>query len=259
MIAADADSFRERTSGWQTAAVTKSAAPAAGRAQLLRGLADRLAALHPHRRIFVGIDGVDGAGKTTFADALAAELGAAGRSRPALRVSLDDFHHSRRVRYRRGRRSAEGFRFDSYNVQQFRAAVLDPLKPGGSGWYRPSGHDVASDAVLFPPPLSAQPCAVVLVDGLFLHRDELAAQWDFSVFLDVPFTVSAARMAQRDGSPADPEDPMMHRYVGGQRIYFADTDPALRASVVVENSDPSHPRVIDGTVAGYRGLPARDR
>ena len=216
-----------------------------GRAPLLSALAARLTRICPDRRIFAAVDGVDGSGKTTFADALAAVLRAAGpHHRPVVRVSLDDFHFPRAVRHRQGPGSAEGLRFDSYNLEQFRAYVLDPLKSGGSGCYRPAGHDLRTDAVLLPPPVPAAPAAVVLVDGLFLHRGELAAEWDFSAFLDVPFSVSAARMAVRDGSPADPDDPRMHRYVGGQRLYFADSRPALRASVVVENTDPANPRII---------------
>ena len=229
---------------------------AAGRAPLLQALAARLAGMHQDRRIFAAIDGVDGSGKTTFADALAAVLAAGPHHRPAVRLSLDDFHHPRALRYRQGRRSAEGFRHDSYNVEQFRAYVLDPLKPAGAGCYRPAGHDLASDAVLDPPPVAAPPAAVVLVDGLFLHRAELAPHWDFSVFLDVPFSETAARMAVRDGTPADPAHPEMHRYVGGQRLYFADTDPARQASVVVENSDPERPFVIAASDAGYRRQPS---
>lgn len=204
------------------------------------------------RRMFAAIDGVDGSGKTTFADALAAELAGAAVPRPVVRVSLDDFHHRRDVRYRRGRGSAAGFRHDSYNVEQFLAYVLNPLKPGGSGSYRPTGHDVHTDAVLSPPKLPVPANAVVLVDGLFLHRRELAAQWDFSLFLDVPFPVTAARMALRDGTPADPDAPAMQRYVGGQRLYFTDTDPAARATLVVDNTDPDRPRIIPGRAASYR-------
>lgn len=264
MFAAEADSLRKRrrgcgslqtARGWQTAAVTPTGPAAASRTPLLQALAARLAGMHPERRIFAAVDGVDGSGKTTFADAFASVLAAAPHCRPAVRISLDDFHHPRALRYRQGRGSAEGFRRDSYNVEQFRAYVLDPLKPGGTGCYRPAGHDLATDAVLSPPPVAAPPGAVVLVDGLFLHRAELAAHWDFSVFLDVPFSVTAARMAVRDGTPADPADPVMHRYVGGQRLYFADTDPALRASVVVENSDPGHPVIIAASAAGYRRRP----
>lgn len=219
---------------------------------LLQALASNVSGKSPARRIFAAVDGVDGSGKTTFADALAAELAAAGNPRPVIRVSLDDFHHRQSMRYRRGRNSAAGFRHDSYNVDQFRAYVLDPLKPGGGGRYRRAGHSLLTDAVLSPPALPAPANAVLLVDGLFLHRGELAAEWDFSVFLDVPFAVTAARMALRDGTPPDPDDPAMRRYVGGQRLYFADTDPAGRATVVVDNTDPDRPRFIPAAAASYR-------
>ncbi len=49
----------------------------------------------------VAIDGVDGAGKTTFADELAQALTAAGRV--TIRATVDGFHHARAHRYRRGR------------------------------------------------------------------------------------------------------------------------------------------------------------
>ncbi len=54
------------------------------------------------------------------------------------------------------------------------------------------------------PFLTAGAGAVAVVDGLFLHRPELAGLWDFTIFLEVPFEVTAARMAERDGSSPDP-------------------------------------------------------
>lgn len=260
---------RSRLRGWQTAAVTTPPPPPpfpgrpapAGRAALLRNLAADMSGMAPGRRMFAAVDGVDGSGKTTFADALAAELTCTPEHRPVIRVSLDDFHHRREVRYRLGRSSAAGFRRDSYNLEQFRAYVLDPLKPGGCGNYRPAGHRLDTDAVLSPPRLPAAANAVVLVDGLFLHRDELAADWDFSIFLDVPFAVTAARMARRDGPSALQMPGSQHRatdrYAGGQRLYFADSDPAARATVVVENTDPDHPRRIPAAAASCYSERAR--
>ncbi|MEJ7742738.1 MAG: hypothetical protein WKF73_09445 [Nocardioidaceae bacterium] len=82
--------------------------------------------------------------------------------------------------------------------------------------------------------------AVVIVEGMFLHRDELADRWDWSVFLDVPFAETARRMAERDGSHPDPEHPSMRRYVEGQRIYLDSCRPRIRATVVLDNTSPSH-------------------
>ena len=216
-------------------------APGPVRLDVLEFCAARIPRPPDGARALVGVDGPDGAGKTIFADQLAATVRAGGR--PVVRISLDDFHHTRSVRYRRGRDSPVGFWLDSYDYPRFVADVLDPLGPGGDGRYRSVAHDLASDEVLDPPWQLAAPASVVIVDGLFLHREELAGHWDFSIWLDVPFAETAARMSVRDGTAADPADPSMRRYVDAQRIYAAECAPATRASLVIDNSDVSAPRV----------------
>ncbi|GAA0497364.1 uridine kinase [Paractinoplanes deccanensis] len=183
----------------------------------------------------VGVDGVDGVGKSTFAAALAGVLRARGR--PVVHVSVDDFHHPAAVRHRRGRDSAEGFWLDSYDYAALVREVLDPFAPGGSRRFRRAAHDLRTDQVLDLDWEVAPRGTVLIVDGLFLHRDELAGRWELSVLLDAPFEVTVARMARRDGSHPDPDHPSQARYVGGQRRYFAACDPRSRADVVVDASD----------------------
>ena len=195
----------------------------------------------------VGIDGVDGSGKTVFADELAEVLRDAGR--PVVRVSVDDFHHVRAVRYRRGRDSPEGYWLDSYDYARLRADVLEPLAPGGSRWYRRAAHDVVRDLILNVEPVRAPPGAVLVLDGIFLHRRELAGTWDFSVFLVVPFDVTARRMAARDGTSADPNHASMRRYVEGQSLYLAACAPQQQASLVVDNTSFEAPRIIESGIA----------
>ncbi|MEV4538926.1 AAA family ATPase [Asanoa sp. NPDC049518] len=190
----------------------------------------------------VAVDGPDGSGKSTFADELAAAVHALGRR--VVRVSLDDFHNVRAVRYRQGRESPEGFWQDSYNYLRFLSDVLDPFGPAGSRRYRPAAHDLATDTILDPEPLTALPGTVLVVDGLFLHRDEIVMAWDLSVFLDVPFDETARRMAARDGTNPDPEHPSMRRYVEAQRIYFRACSPQQRADILIDNSDVSAPRIV---------------
>ena len=192
----------------------------------------------------VGIDGVDGAGKSVFARELADALRAGGR--PVIEVSADDWHHQRAVRHARGERSAEGFWLDSYDYVRFRAEVLEPLGPGGTRRFRRRGHSMETDAVLRGPYEVAPPGGVVVVDGLFLQRCELEGCFEFVVWLDVPFEETARRMARRDGSSPDPGHPSMGRYVGGQRIYFALRSPWQRADLTVDNTDFARPRIVEG-------------
>ena len=80
-------------------------------ASLLGRLADAVVGFDPDRRIRVAIDGVDGAGKTTLAEALAPLVAAQGR--PVIRASVDQFHNPQNLRYARGRYSPDGFSLDS--------------------------------------------------------------------------------------------------------------------------------------------------
>lgn len=190
----------------------------------------------------VGIDGVDGAGKTVFGDELAGLLQAAGRR--VIRASVDSFHHPRAVRYRQGRHSPAGYFHDSYDYAQLRAALLDPLSPGGDGRYRTAAFDHRTDSPVTAPEEQAAPGDILVFDGIFLHRPELRGSWDVSVFLEVSVATSVGRCAARDGSAPDPQDPSLRRYVEGQQIYLHTCQPARHATFVVNNDALNAPSIV---------------
>ena len=183
----------------------------------------------------VGIDGVDGAGKTTFADDLAPVL--AERGLPVVRAGVDDWHQPRAVRYRRGRDDPDGFWLDSHDWLRLRAELLDPWRRGGDRRHRTAIHDLVTDAAVDTPLRAAPPDAVLVVDGIFLQRPELAGAFDLVVWLDAPFEATYARMARRDGSPSDPADPANRRYLLAQQRYLRECSPHERADVVVDVTD----------------------
>lgn len=221
------------------------------RAALLAAVAPLVPAAVDGDCVRVGVDGADGAGKTAFADELAGALRAGGR--PVVRVSVDDFHRPRAERYRRGRDSAEGFWLDSFDHVRLWQDVLHPLGPRGTRRYRAASHDLGTDERLDPPTATAPPGSVVIVDGLFLHRDELDAAWELSILLEAPADVRVRRMAARDGSPADPAHPSLQRYLAAQHLYADACAPGRRADVVVDNTDPARPHLVRaGRVSGSR-------
>lgn len=183
------------------------------------------------------MDGVDGAGKTVLADELAVLV---GRRRAVLRAGVDDFHRPRTERYARGR-GPESFYRDSHDLTALQDVLLRPFRGGRP--VRTAVHDVAADAPVRPAPVDPPGDAVLLLDGIFLHRPELAGHWDASVFVDVPFEVSVPRGNARAGIdlPADPAAPENDRYVGGQRIYLERARPVERATWVLDNTDLAAP------------------
>ena len=210
----------------------------------MRRLAAAIVELHPNRIVRVAIDGVDGAGKTTLADALAPLVAEQGRS--AIRASVDDFHHPRALRYARGRHSPDGHYLDSYDYDSFRQLLLEPLGPGGSGRYVAKSFDLDNDRPFDPLTQQAPPAAALIVDGIFLHRAELRSFWDLSVFLKVDFDVSVPRGAQR-GPAYDPPDaaaPLNQRYVGGQMRYFSECAPEHHADIVIDYNDLRQPKIL---------------
>lgn len=222
--------------------------PAGRRGAVLGDLADALLTLLPGRRVVVALDGVDGAGKTVLGHELAALL---RPRREVHRVSVDGFHRPAEVRYARGR-TPETFYRDQYDHDAVRDRLVRPFR-AGQAWDR-AVHDVEQEvAVHRPPEPAAGPGALLLLDGIFLHRPELADLWDASVWVEVPFEVSVprgnARFGEMTTEQADPASAVNARYVGGQRLYLAEVDPAARATWVLDNTDLGAP-VLTGSAAG---------
>lgn len=216
------------------------------RRRLLDGLADAILAIRTPHPARVAIDGVDAAGKTTLADELGEIIGHRGRE--VIRATVDRFANPATVRRQRGVASAEGYFHDSFDYQSLTAFLLRPLGPGGSRRYRRESFDIMRDAPIEAPKQVAAADAVLLLDGVFLHRPELDGWFEYSIYVRAGFDVTVARAEHRDlsnwGSRQAVRDRYEQRYVPGQRLYLASVDPESKASVVIDNNDPSLPSVV---------------
>ena len=96
---------------------------------LWRALRDEVRLNYRAGRVLLAVDGVDGAGKTIFADNLASVFAEDGSD--VFRASIDDFHKPRAERYVRGRTSPVGFYRDSFDYSTFRRVLIDPFREGG--------------------------------------------------------------------------------------------------------------------------------
>ena len=213
---------------------------------LMRELRDEVRQHYRGGRVMIAVDGIDGAGKTAFADALAEVFAEDGSA--VFRASIDDFHRPRAERYERGRRSPEGYYRDSYDYATFRRVLIDPFRDGaqtgGTTGFQLAAFDLRRDTSVEAAWTTAPRDALLIVDGIFLLRPELRGLWHWSVWLDVPVDVAFQRMALRDGSDPSPSAPSNARYRDGQELYLKEAQPRAEASAIVDNSDLAHPHRV---------------
>lgn len=223
------------------------------RTVLLTSLADRIEARADHPRVLIGVDGASGTGKSTLADEVAGIL--ADRGRHVVRASIDSFHRPRAERYRRGDASPEGYYRDSHDLPAVRRALLEPFA-GGAPSIRCEAFDEPADRPIDAAPVPVPDSATLVFDGLFLHRPELVGFWHLTIFLTAEQRREAAWMEylHRD-LPDEPERREAEvarritrarrgRYTEGQALYEAEANPRQRATVVIDNDDLSHPKII---------------
>ena len=222
------------------------------RVELLDHLVKVIRAIERPHPLRVAIDGVDAAGKTTLSCELIAELRRLGQ--PVIQSSIDGFHNPRTIRYRRGSTSPEGYFHDSFDYRAVTDYLLIPLGPGGNRRYRTAVFDYRSDQTVEVPFLTAPENAILIFDGIFLQRPELACYWDISIFVDVSSEIALARAEKRYMSNNGKNERSngvyaLHqryqiRYIPAQREYLESCHPDEVADILIDNNDLASPEII---------------
>ncbi|MFI0961153.1 uridine kinase [Streptomyces sp. NPDC021080] len=171
--------------------------------------------------VLIAVDGMGGSGKSTLASAVA-------RLGDAVVVHGDDFYRPMDADERAALTPAQGY--DRYfDWQRLRDELLTPLATGHDAYYRrydwPSGSLAADEA-------HAVACdGIVLVEGVYTARPELADHYDLIVYVDTPPEESMRRLRARgdDHGPIDWEA----RWRLAEEHYLSTTRPRERADLVV--------------------------
>ena len=186
------------------------------RVTFLRALADEILQQYGRGRMIVAIDGPWRSGKTRFGDDLAAVL--AEREHRVFRASMERFHRSRAAQDAFGDDTPERYYRYGFDESALRRVLVEPFRMGGSTAFVTAVFDPTRDAWIEPKWITGPADAILVIDGRFVLRERLADLWDVRIALD--------------GEPEDPAD----------LVAYAESDPRLVASAVVDDRDPEHPR-----------------
>jgi hypothetical protein len=169
-----------------------------------------LAARHPGRAVWVGIDGLGAAGKSTLAAAMAAV-----DSRVVV-VNTDDL---------------QGPGVAEWDWPRLQRDVVTPLLAGRAGRYRvwQWGDEHGRDWRDVPAG------SVVVLEGVSATRRELAVPWDLTIWVDVPAAVRRQRAVRRDGAEAQ-QLWEQHWWPSEQR-YVARERPVERVDLIVSGDE----------------------
>ena len=196
--------------------------------------------------LVVGINGVDGSGKTQFTKNLLSFLN------QAVCIHIDDFHNPKHHRYSRGEQSPEGYYHDSINYDHFANEALRPIKQAKTYPVRVKSKllDLVTDQEDHQF-LDVFSNSIVLVEGVFLFRPEIARFLDLKIFIDCSFDITLERMKQRDVKDQndlqainDYAHRTQQKYTPGQKLYFKDVSPQSIADIIIDNNDFNSPKII---------------
>ncbi len=151
-------------------------------------------------------------------------------------VAMDDFFLPSSARLPGDPRSKPiGADFD---WQRLQAQVLLPLGQDQPGRYQRYDweHDYLAEWHTVPMG------GVVIVEGVYSTRDELAGSYDFTIWLDCPPEIRLARGIERNGESM--REIWEQEWMVAEDLYIQHQHPELRAALIIDSSgqvehDPS--------------------
>jgi uridine kinase len=198
-------------------------------------------------RLRVAVDGLTGAGKTSFGHELAAALRRAGRA--TMRASMDDFKHPWRHAREHGydRVSGAGYYRNAYDFASARDLLLTPAGPAGSGEVALCGHDPLTGQDHRGTLVRTPPGTILVLDTVFAFRPEYDRYWEYRIWLDVDSQTALRRGVSRDAAAEGIDEAIrVHRdrYQAAEKIYLAEVRPQDIADVIIDNHDLANPRFL---------------
>jgi uridine kinase len=193
-------------------------------------------------RSLIAVDGIDGSGKSVFADRLAAAAAEVGIG--AVVVSIDDFR--RPVDWRQPERSEADIYYDEYFDLPLLDRCLLAFEEGAPSVQIPI-FDPASERFAGQRTIFYGAAVLAIVEGVFTLRVSALSARASLVHLRTSFPEARRRIVVRDTargrSIADVRHRIAARYFPCQERYHRDLDPAGRADVIVDNEKLDSPRV----------------
>ncbi|WP_406544671.1 AAA family ATPase [Pseudobutyrivibrio sp.] len=186
------------------------------------------------KTVIVGIDGLGGAGKSSISEEIYEELSGENISIEVLHI--DDFIHPKNIRYNDNYAEWECYYNLQWRYDYLLENVINPIKKNGKFTGLIELYDKDEDRYE-KKSVDIKEGSVVLIEGIFLQREELSQVFDYMIYIDVPESERLKRVLKRDGyigTVDDIKEKYENRYFPAERHYVNMYSPSKVADYVVK-------------------------
>ena len=199
------------------------------------------------RPVRVAINGIEGTGKTIFANRLTSFLNDDVKT---IQISIDGFHFNKEHRYRQGRDSAIGYYEDSYDERGFVEKVLIASQDEYPQITMAS-YDLVTDEYLNIDPIKITNDTILVTDGAYLFKPVYRAHWDLKIYLKTDFQTALSRGIKRDaeqlGGIMATKEKFDKRYHKASKIYIDQNKPEEQADIIIDNTELDDLKILKNT------------
>ncbi|MCH7322610.1 kinase [Solibacillus sp. MA9] len=180
------------------------------------------------RPFIVAIDGLSGAGKTTIVNQLVNEI------ENVVILHIDDHIVKREMRYNTGHDEWFEYYQLQWDTNYLKERLYKKLHQNEKQLHLPF-YDKEKD-IHISKSIQIPPKSIVIIEGIFLLREEWKAFYDYIIFLDCPKEVRYERVLHRDTYIGNLEERLMkyqNRYWVAEDYYLKMQNPFKLAHTIM--------------------------
>jgi len=198
--------------------------------QLIHAIKTALTNYKDTKPFVIAIDGLSGAGKTTISKRITNTFA------NSITFHIDDYIVTRKHRYHTGIDQWKEYYFLQWEIETLKRDFFQNLKDGKNvtlPFYlqKEDTHQMVTTPI--------QNTDIIIIEGIFLQRDEWKDYYDFIIYMDCPREIRDKRVLNRDkyiGNMDERLEKYKTRYWPAEDYYLSHVSPQQHADFVFINS-----------------------
>lgn len=219
--------------------------------EILDHISNLITKIRGEHPFIIGINGVDGSGKTHFSDNLYNFL--KNRGYDVCLIHLDDFHNHKKKR-REGADENQAYINNAFNLTLLQNKILNPLRNLNTTYSTEMILlDLEKDTYSINKSYQFSNQSIVLIEGVLLFREPVNQYFNLKIFLDVTFDIAIERNIIR-AQPADIDEAdnieqrMNTKYIPIQKWYLNAYRVLEISDIIINNNDFNKPVLVKSTL-----------